>query len=107
MTDRWQYLILLAACLAITAPLEAFKPGVYRRPGRVVRAVLPVAAVFLAWDELAVAAHVWTYNPAYIVGRYLPVRVPIEEVLFFLVIPVCGLLTYNAVNAITDRVARR
>ena len=43
----------------------------------------------------------------YIVGRYLPVRVPIEEALFFLVIPVCGLLTYNAVNAIIDRVGRR
>jgi lycopene cyclase domain-containing protein len=107
MTDRWQYLLLLAACLAITLPLEVFKPGVYRRPWLVVRAVLPVAAVFLVWDELAIAAHVWTYNPAYIVGRYLPVRVPIEEVLFFLVIPVCGLLTYNAVNAIIDRVDRR
>jgi lycopene cyclase domain-containing protein len=107
MTDRWQYLLLLAACLAITAPLEVFKPGVYRRPRRVVRAVLPVAAVFLVWDELAIAAHVWTYNPAYIVGRYLPVRVPIEEVLFFLVIPICGLLTYNAVTAIIDRVDRR
>lgn len=107
MTGRWQYLLLLAACLAITVPLEVFNPGVYRRPWQVVRAVLPVAAVFLVWDELAIAAHVWTYNPAYIVGRYLPVRVPIEEVLFFLVIPVCGLLTYNAVNAIIDRVNRR
>jgi lycopene cyclase domain-containing protein len=107
MTDRWQYLALLAACLAITVPLEMFKPGVYRRPRQVALAVLPVAAVFLVWDEVAVAAHVWSYNPAYIVGRYIPVRVPIEEVLFFLVIPVCGLLTYNAVNAIIDRVDRR
>ena len=107
MTDRWQYLIVLAACLVITAPLEVFKPGVYRRPRQLARAVLPVAAVFLMWDELAIAAHVWTYNPAYIVGRYLPVRVPIEELLFFLVIPVCGLLTYNAVNAIVERVDRR
>lgn len=107
MTDRWQYLLLLVACLVITVPLEVFKPGVYRRPRQVVRAVLPVAAVFLIWDELAIAAQVWTYNRAYIVGRYLPVRVPIEEVLFFLVIPICGLLTYNAVTAIIDRVDRR
>lgn len=107
MTGRWQYLLLLAACLVITAPLEVFRPGVYRRPRQLARAVLPVAAVFLVWDELAIAAHVWTYNPAYIVGRFLPIRVPIEEVLFFLIIPVCGLLTYNAVNAIIDRVDRR
>ena len=107
MTDRWQYLIVLAACLVITAPLEVFKPGVYRRPRQLARAVLPVAAVFLVWDELAIAAHVWTYNPAYIIGRYIPVRVPIEEVLFFLVIPLCALLTYNAVSAILHRFNRR
>ena len=26
-------------------------------------AVLPVAAVFVIWDAIAIAAHVWTYNP--------------------------------------------
>ncbi|UQX11816.1 lycopene cyclase domain-containing protein [Candidatus Mycobacterium methanotrophicum] len=107
MIDRWQYLIVLAACLVITLPLEFFGDGVYRQPGRAVRAVAPVAAVFVLWDEVAIAAHVWTYNPAYIVGVYLPVRVPIEEVLFFIVVPVCGLLTYNAVSAILKRVNRR
>ena len=105
--DRWQYLLVLAACLAITAPLEAFRGGVYRPPWRVARAVLGVAAVFLLWDELAIGAHVWTYNPAYIVGRYVPFRVPIEEVLFFVVVPLCALLTYNAVSAILDRIDRR
>ena len=29
--DHWQYLIVLAACLAITLPLEIFRPGVYRQ----------------------------------------------------------------------------
>ncbi|EUA68825.1 hypothetical protein I553_2013 [Mycobacterium xenopi 4042] len=33
-------------------------------------------------------------------------RIPIEEVLFFLVIPLCGLLTYNAVSAILGRLRR-
>lgn len=107
MMDRWQYLVLLAACLAITLPLEIFGVGVYRQPRRIARAVLPVAALFLMWDEVAIAAHVWTYNPAYIIGRYIPFRVPIEEVLFFVVIPVCALLTYNAVSTIVDRVDRR
>ena len=31
--DRWQYLIVLGACLLITAPLEIFGAGVYRQPG--------------------------------------------------------------------------
>ena len=107
MIDRWQYLILLAACLVITASLEFLGAGVYRRPRQVVRAVVPIAAVFLLWDELAIAAHVWTYNPAYITGVHIPFRVPIEEVLFFVVIPLCALLTYNAVNALLSRADRR
>jgi hypothetical protein len=37
----------------------------------------------------------------------IPFQLPIEEVLFFLVIPVCGLLTYNAVSAILERFNRR
>lgn len=84
-----------------------FGAGVYRQPWRTARSVLPVAVVFLLWDEVAIAAHVWTYNPGYITGLEIPFRVPIEEVLFFVVIPLCALLTYSAVTAILDRVNRR
>ena len=106
MSDRWQYLLVLAACLAITAPLEIFGHGVYRQWQRAARAILPVAVLFLIWDEIAVAAHIWDYNPAYVTGLQVPVDVPIEEVLFFIVIPLCALLTYNAVNTILHRVRR-
>lgn len=105
--NHWQYLIVLAACLAITLPLELFGDGVYRRLRRTVRAVLPVAVVFLIWDEVAIGAHVWTYDRAYLIGADIPVRTPVEEVLFFIVIPVCGLLTYNAVSTILERFNRR
>jgi lycopene cyclase domain-containing protein len=105
--DRWQYLLVLAACLTITLPLEILRPGVYRQAWRATRAVLPVAAVFVVWDEVAICAHVWRYNPAYITGVTIPFRMPIEEVLFFLVIPLSALLTYNAVSAILDRFNRR
>jgi lycopene cyclase domain-containing protein len=105
--NRWQYLIVLAACLAITLPLEMFGDGVYRQAWRAVRAILPVAAVFLLWDELAIGAHVWMYNCAYITGANVPFQMPIEEALFFVVIPLCGLLTYNAVSTILERSRRR
>jgi lycopene cyclase domain-containing protein len=101
--DRWQYLIVLAGCLAITAPLELFGEGVYRQPWRAVRAVLPVTLVFLIWDAIAIAAGVWTYNPRYITGVTVGFGIPLEELLFFIVIPLCGLLTYNAVTAMLAR----
>ncbi len=107
MSDRWQYLVLLAACLAITAPLEIFGPGVYRQWRRLTTAVFPVAFAFLVWDEIAVAANVWTYNSAYITGLHIPFRVPVEELLFFIVIPICALLTSNAVSTILEKVHQR
>ncbi|WP_236792883.1 lycopene cyclase domain-containing protein [Amycolatopsis sp. GM8] len=96
--DHWQYLLLLAACLLVTLPLELTGSRVYRQPVRLARAVLPAAVVFLVWDVIAIAAGVWNYNPRYLVGLTLPFGVPLEEALFFLVVPVCGLLTFETVE---------
>lgn len=104
--DRWHYLLVLAACLVITAPLEFFGAGVYRRARQAAAAILPVAAVFLVWDLIAIAADVWTFNPRFVTGIELPGQLPLEELLFFLVIPLCALLTYNAVSTILARVKR-
>ena len=101
--DHYQYLMLMACCLAVTAPLELLGARVYRQPARLARAVLPVAAAFLAWDAAAIAAGVWTYNPRYVTGLRLPLRVPVEELVFFLVVPVCGILTYGCVQALLTR----
>jgi lycopene cyclase domain-containing protein len=106
VSEKWQYLIVLGLCLAITAPLELFGPGVYRQPRRLVRAIAPVAVVFLVWDAVAIAAGVWTYNGDYLTGIHLPFGVPLEEVLFFVLIPLCALLTYNAVTAMLNRSKR-
>lgn len=105
--DRWHYLLVLAACLAITAPLELFGAGVYRRAWRAAAAILPVAAVFITWDVVAIFAGVWSYNPLYVTGVDVPGIMPVEELLFFFVIPLCGLLTYNAVDTILERSRRK
>lgn len=98
MDDKWQYLVLLGGCLLITLPLEFFGAGVYRQPRRLLLAMAPVVGVFLVWDAIAIVLHVWHYNPDYISGINVPFM-PLEEMLFFIVIPLCGLLTYNAVTS--------
>ena len=105
--DRFQYLLLMACCLAVTAPLELLGARVYRQPARLARAVLPVAVVFLVWDAIAIAAGVWSYNPRYITGLRLPLRIPVEELVFFLVVPVCAILTYGCVQAMLGRAQHR
>ena len=91
------------AMLAGRAAWYTFVAPFRGKPLRLARAVLPVAVVFLAWDALAIAAGVWTYNPRYVTGLRLPLRIPVEELAFFLVVPVCGILTYGCVQALLTR----
>jgi lycopene cyclase domain-containing protein len=73
---------------------------VYRRWRRLLLTLLPVLAFFYLWDLYAVANHHWTFDPARTTGWLVPGRVPVEEVLFFLVVPVCAVLAYEAVRAV-------
>ncbi|MFC0674383.1 lycopene cyclase domain-containing protein [Brachybacterium hainanense] len=102
-----EYLILLAACVAITLPLElVLGARVYRSPRRLLRALAPVVLVFVAWDLLGVHRGHWWYAPGKITGITLPGGLPLEELLFFLVIPVCGLLTLEGVETVLARLRR-
>lgn len=104
---KWEYALVLACCVVITLPLEFAGARIYRRPGRTVRAILPVAVLFLVWDVLAIAAGVWGYTPRFLLGVTLPFGLPLEEVLFFVVVPLCGLLTYESVNTVLALVRTR
>lgn len=104
--DRWQYLLLLAMCLVVTLPLEFLDGRIYRRSARAAHAVLPIAAVYLVWDVLAIRFGVWWFDIRYFLGVELPAGLPLEELLFILVIPACALLTYGCVEAVISRINR-
>ncbi|WP_239308066.1 MULTISPECIES: lycopene cyclase domain-containing protein [unclassified Frankia] len=96
------YLAVLAACLVGTAPLEVFlRTRVYARPLRLVLTLLPVVAVFAGWDFYAISRRHWGYDRGQLTGVLLVGRLPLEELLFFLVVPVCAVLTLEAVRAVT------
>ena len=102
--DRFQYLILMGLCLVVTLPLEfLFGARVWRRPRRLVAAMVLPVVIFVVWDVVAIARDLWTYNPAYVTGWDLPFDLPVEELVFFLVIPICSLLTLEAVRRVLGR----
>ncbi|WP_286175934.1 lycopene cyclase domain-containing protein [Arthrobacter sp. NEB 688] len=106
--DRYQYLLLMAGCLLITLPLElVLRARVYRRPLRLLAALLPVVALFVAWDVHGIRRGHWTYSELYTTGIILPLDVPLEELVFFVVIPICGLLTYEAVGTVLSVLRER
>jgi lycopene cyclase domain-containing protein len=93
------YLAVMAGCLLVTLPLElVLHVRVYARWRRLLLTLAPVLVVFLGWDALAVHAHQWSYR--HLTGIRIG-NLPIEELVFFVVIPICVLLTYEAVRRFT------
>jgi lycopene cyclase domain-containing protein len=100
------YLLVLAGCLAAALWLEpVLKVNVLRRARRLLLTVLPVVVVFVLWDLAAIAAGHWRFDPAQTTGILLPGGLPLDEVLFFVVVPVCAILGFEAVRAVLRRPA--
>lgn len=93
----------LAFCLAATLPLHRLLGlQVLTAPRRLLATLALAAGPFLVWDALATAAGQWHFDP----DQVIPVRVaglPLEEIAFFVVIPLAALITYEAVGEIQRR----
>lgn len=97
------YLGVLAVCLLVTLPLElVLRARVYARPRRLALALTPVVVVFTVWDAYAISRRHWAYSPHLTTGLRVG-NVPVEELAFFVVVPVCAILTYEAVGAVRRR----
>ncbi|BCB88001.1 hypothetical protein Psuf_053140 [Phytohabitans suffuscus] len=67
---------------------------------RLLVTLAPVVAVFVAWDLLAIAAGHWTFDPAQTTGVVFPGGLPLDELLFFVVVPICAVLGFEAVRKV-------
>ncbi|HOY09081.1 MAG TPA: lycopene cyclase domain-containing protein [Candidatus Omnitrophota bacterium] len=56
-----------------------------------------IVLIFGAWDVLATRRGHWYFNPEGIAGAWF-LNLPVEEWLFFIVIPFCCLFTWEVVN---------
>jgi lycopene cyclase domain-containing protein len=100
------YLLVLAGCLVAALWLEpVLKVNVFRRWRRLLLTLLPVVVVFALWDLAAIAAGHWRFDPAQTTGIVLPGGLPLDEVLFFVVVPVCAILGFEATRAVLRRPA--
>jgi len=95
------YLAVLAVIVLGTLPLElVLGVRVYRQWRRLLLTLAPVVAVFVAWDLYAIAAGHWDFDPAQTTGVVLPAGLPLEELLFFVVVPVASVLALEAVRRV-------
>ena len=98
---RFAYLAVLGFVLLGTAWLEVLlRTRVYARRRRLLLALAPVVVVFCAWDLYAIASGHWDFDTERTTGVVLPGGLPLDEVLFFVVVPIASLLTLEAVRSV-------
>mgnify|MGYP001770282529 CR=1 FL=1 len=91
--------------LAGVAPLVfSFYPPLkfWRNAKALASALLFLLAIFGAWDIFAVWRGHWNFSPEYIYGFKI-INLPVEEWLFFLVIPFCCIFTWEALRFMLKR----
>jgi lycopene cyclase domain-containing protein len=96
------YLGVLAFCVVGSGWLEVvLRVRVYRRWRRLLLTLAPTVVIFAGWDLAAIAAGHWTYDERRMTGiRFGPL--PLEELLFFIVVPVAAILGFEAVRKVTN-----
>lgn len=98
---RLSYLAIVAFVLAGSLWLEVvLRTRVLRRWRRLLLSLVPVLVLFVAWDAYAIAAGHWTFDPERVTGSVTVGQVPVDEVAFFVVIPIAAILTLEAVRSV-------
>jgi lycopene cyclase domain-containing protein len=96
---KFSYFAMLLFTVVGSIWLEIFlKVGVLRRLKRAVLSIIPTAIIFLVWDYYAVVSGHWWFDKEQVVGIFGPKGIPLEEFLFFIVVPLASLLTIEAVR---------
>jgi lycopene cyclase domain-containing protein len=99
--ERYSYLAVLTGVVLGSAWLEVVaRTRVLQRTRRLLRSIAPVLVVFLVWDAYAIDSGHWTFDPRRVLGFEPIAGIPIEEVLFFVVVPLASILTFEAVRSV-------
>ena len=98
--ERFAYLAMLVFCLGTTLPLiPAFGLELGRRWRRLLLTVVLAGTPFLIWDVLVTHAGHWWFDA----DQTLTWRIgglPPEEILFFVVIPIVSVITFEGVRTV-------
>lgn len=95
------YAAMLVAVLIDVLPLERLlATRVLARPRRLAATLALAAAPFLAWDLYATSREHWSFDEAQTLGPRVG-GLPLEEIAFFVVIPLAVVFALEAVRSAT------
>jgi lycopene cyclase domain-containing protein len=99
---------MLAFVVVASWGLEfAFRIRVLRSPKRILKTLAFVIPPFILWDWYAITQGHWHFAKNLTTGIIGPLGIPLEEYLFFVVIPVAAILTLEGVSVVLNFVKRK
>ena len=97
----YSYMAVIAFIIVGSFWLEIFlKVRVLARIKRAICAIAPIAILFVLWDGYAISHGHWSFDEKQILGIYGPLRIPIEEYLFFFFVPIAAIMSFEAVRSV-------
>jgi lycopene cyclase domain-containing protein len=95
---NFTYLILLIVSIVVPFAQSFQKKKQYNKKIKyIIPAILVSAAFFLIWDIYFTKAKIWNFNFEFTLGEKL-LGLPLEEWLFFLIVPYCCVFIYEIVK---------
>jgi lycopene cyclase domain-containing protein len=100
---RFEYALVLLFVLVFPLVLSFDRKLPLRRhPGALAKAIGGVAIPFWIWDLIATARGHWSFNEQYVAGAWL-LGMPLEEWLFFLIVPFVSIFTWESTKYFLQR----
>ncbi len=97
--ERFIYLGLMAGSILFPFILSFDrKVHFYTRWKYLLPALLITLATFIVWDVLFTRNGIWWFNRDYVTGLFL-IDLPVEEWLFFIIVPYASIFIYEVVDA--------
>jgi lycopene cyclase domain-containing protein len=98
LNPQYTYFIILAASIAGPLALSFDKKvAFYKKWKYIFPSMIVPCLLYIAWDMYFTHLGVWSFNPAYVTGIKIG-NLPIEEVLFFVIVPYCCLFIYECLR---------
>ena len=97
MTPIYLYLDLLVILFPLLLSFDK-KVAYYKKWKYLFPSILITGTFFVLWDMVFTGMNVWSFNPKYLLGINIG-NLPIEEVLFFLVVPFSCVFVYEVLQS--------